>query len=248
MQEWVTKYFTAEYLKKYKEKQNIEQTRQEVDFIVKALDIKRGEQVLDVPCGFGRHTNELLNRGFNAYGVDITPLFIEAAQKQSKKREYNFFVQDMRFLQFNYSKFGLCFAKAFNFFTSFGYYSDIDNEKCIKNIVSILKSGGKFLMHVRNREWLIQHFVKNQWTQYADRTELIERDFNFKTSRMNTNLTFCYDGKTDVVQQSIRFYTLAEIVSMFKRNNLNVCSVYGGIEFEDYTKDSEWMIVVGEKR
>jgi len=246
MSNWIPKYFGLEYLVKYKEKQSKEQTQREVDFLIKALDIQKQDWVLDIPSGYGRHTNELLDRGIRTVGVDISKLFIEEAKKYSPDRQGMFFVGDMRNIKLKDISLEP-FDYIFNFFTSFGYYDDVVNELIIHNISNMLKAGGKFLLDVGNREWLIQHFIERQWDDYSDRIEAIDRSFDLKTSRMNTKIIYCYGDKRKIVNQSIRFYTLTEIIGIFSRHGLKVIQTYGNIDFGDYTKDSKRMIVIGEK-
>ena len=52
-------------------------TKQEVDFIINELNLQEGQKILDIPCGFGRHSIELSKRGFKVTGIDISPTFIK---------------------------------------------------------------------------------------------------------------------------------------------------------------------------
>ncbi len=54
-------------------------TRQEVDFLVDALQLNPGARVLDVGCGPGRHAVELAQRGFLVHGIDISQTFVDLA-------------------------------------------------------------------------------------------------------------------------------------------------------------------------
>lgn len=55
-------------------------TENEVDFLVRALDLQPGERVLDVGCGPGRHAHALGRRGFDVLGVDISQRFVDVAR------------------------------------------------------------------------------------------------------------------------------------------------------------------------
>jgi cyclopropane fatty-acyl-phospholipid synthase-like methyltransferase len=47
-------------------------TPTEVDFLVKALGLKSGAEVLDVACGTGRHAIELAKLGIEVTGIDFS--------------------------------------------------------------------------------------------------------------------------------------------------------------------------------
>ena len=49
-----------------------ENTENEVNFIIKTLRLTGTEKILDLACGFGRHSLALAHRGFSVVGVDIT--------------------------------------------------------------------------------------------------------------------------------------------------------------------------------
>ena len=58
-------------------------TRQEIDFLMDALQLQPGQRVLDVGCGPGRHAHELARRGLIVHGIDISDRFIELAAKDA---------------------------------------------------------------------------------------------------------------------------------------------------------------------
>lgn len=58
-------------------------TRQEIDHIVSALNLKPGDRVLDVGCGPGRHAIELASRGISCHGIDISQTFIDIATSKA---------------------------------------------------------------------------------------------------------------------------------------------------------------------
>lgn len=50
----------------------VEDTARQVDFLEEKLNLKKGEKILDLACGFGRHALELARRGYDVTGVDIS--------------------------------------------------------------------------------------------------------------------------------------------------------------------------------
>ncbi len=53
-----------------------EYTDAEIKFIKEIVSLAEGSNVLDVPCGFGRHTIALAKEGFNVTGIDIAEEYI----------------------------------------------------------------------------------------------------------------------------------------------------------------------------
>ena len=66
-----------------------EKTKSQVNFIIDLLKLNGNEKILDLACGFGRHSLEIARRGFSVVGVDITKEFIDDAAKNSKKESLN---------------------------------------------------------------------------------------------------------------------------------------------------------------
>lgn len=79
--DWYRKVWTLDI-----QKQSwVEDTGRQVDFIIRKLGLRGGERVLDLACGFGRHSLELARRGFAVTGVDITPSYIRFAEEVAQK-------------------------------------------------------------------------------------------------------------------------------------------------------------------
>lgn len=69
------------YARKAKDYANLPMTQEQAD----ALDmfsaaLKPGAHILDLGCGPGLHTLELIKRGFTARAIDATPEFVETAR------------------------------------------------------------------------------------------------------------------------------------------------------------------------
>ena len=62
-----------------------ERTAQEIDFIEEYLTVSPGACILDVGCGFGRHSIELARRDFDVTGIDPSAAMIAVAQERSRE-------------------------------------------------------------------------------------------------------------------------------------------------------------------
>lgn len=59
-------------------------SEQEVDFLIKALNLKPGMKLLDVGCGPGRHSILFAKAGINVLGIDISQEFIDIASNEDR--------------------------------------------------------------------------------------------------------------------------------------------------------------------
>lgn len=55
-------------------------------FSNQSVAVKGTEKILDLACGFGRHSLEFARRGYEVTGIDITPAYIDYANEQAKKK------------------------------------------------------------------------------------------------------------------------------------------------------------------
>lgn len=62
-----------------------EETVKQVDFLIKTLHLQGNEKILDLACGFGRHSLEFARRGYTVVGVDITKVYVEDAQQVAQR-------------------------------------------------------------------------------------------------------------------------------------------------------------------
>jgi cyclopropane fatty-acyl-phospholipid synthase-like methyltransferase len=88
---------------KYLEEGYTQGTVQEVDYLIKTLELKPGARILDVGCGPGRHCLEFAKRGFDMVGVDISDGHIDVAKRLASEQhlEIEFVLSDARAMNFN---------------------------------------------------------------------------------------------------------------------------------------------------
>ena len=64
-------------------KKRIEMSDSAAEKISFLLDIKSGASILDMACGFGRHSLALSQKGYSVTGVDLNPSFVSEARKKA---------------------------------------------------------------------------------------------------------------------------------------------------------------------
>lgn len=124
-----------------------ERTPEEVEQIVELLELQPGTEILDCPCGHGRISNALAERGYRITGLDGTELFLARARADASTRgvEVEYVDGDMRELPWRGR-----FDGVVNWFTSFGYFSDEENKAVLSGFRDALKPGGRLVLETQN--------------------------------------------------------------------------------------------------
>ena len=147
--------------------------------IRKLLRLRRGQRVLDVPCGRGRISFQLGAMGMEVVGVDANRQFVKSARERFRRQELrgSMIVDDMRRIDFCAE-----FHGAFNWFGSFGYFSDMENAEFLQSLVRAIRPGGRLLVEQGNRERMLRSFlsriedasgvrITNRWDARTQRIE-----------------------------------------------------------------------------
>jgi len=245
--DWPITFFDEDYLKIYRPQLTAERNRKETEFIAGALDLPHGATVLDLACGLGRHAIGMAKLGYQVTGVDFNPRYLEQAAAEAEKAgvEVRWMVGDMRSLHMEE-----VFDGAYSYFTSFGYFSDAENERVIANIVRSLRHSGRFLLDMANRDWILTHPQQRSWTRQEDGGLLMEEaTLDLSSSRVVSRLMLIQpQGGAQVTKEfNLRLYTCAELTAMFARHELIVKQVWGGPDRSDYSSESRRLVLLAER-
>lgn len=247
--EWMDNFFGDQYLNTHLPMLTEEVNHQEVNFIENILNLPINSTILDLPCGYGRHSNLLAKRGYKVTGIDYKDAFIQLAKKSSVEldvsKNVNYILEDMRVINFEQE-----FDAVINLFTSFGYFDEADNFKSLQNMSKALKKGGKLVIDCLNREWAIKETLRNKqvWLLYPNNQVFMAmNNFDIMTSRWISDQIIVNKGKANKVMQSVRLYSYTEFKFLFNQVGLKIVEVYGDNEKSEYTVDSSSMIIMAEK-
>jgi SAM-dependent methyltransferase len=161
----------------------VEQTKSQVDFLWDILQLDGTQRVLDLACGFGRHSLELASRGCKVVGVDITPAYCAEAQKQAQEKgiKAEFICADLRDLRFR-DEFDVVLNLADG---AIGYLEDdAENLKIFDLISSSLKPGGIHVMDLCNGGYAAKHFPRRNWVFGSQSLSLADFEWDQRRSLM----------------------------------------------------------------
>ena len=222
----------------------VEDTRRQVDFLVEKLQLRGDEKILDLACGFGRHSLELARRGFSVTGVDITPSYIEFAREEAKREgvQADFLCRHIREIQF---------ADAFDVVLSMadgaiGYLeNDAENLKIFTVVSKALKPGGKYFMDIMNGSYADQHFPCRRWDAGKKCLTLSAFEWDRETHVLLYGQPLT---RPDIDEGNpIRLYTLAEITAILASHGMDVFSVYADFDGTVSSDQHIQLLICAEK-
>lgn len=244
--QWYSKVFTLDVV----EMLWTDSTMKEVDWILETLNLSKGEKILDLACGFGRHAIELARRGFQVVGVDLSKELIDYAKDKTKQLDLpvGFICEDLRNLSFD-NEFDVVLSL---FDGAIGYFeTEEENLKTFKVIAGALKIHGKHLLNIPNAEYARKYFPKRTWSAGSKSIELLEFDWNKKTKFMFATTYPIRYG--DIFQELIpihgrqRIYDIDELQSIFTSLNMKILQTHGDFRQEALSEDDMYMCVLSTK-
>lgn len=181
--DWFAQSFDDHYARIYEYKDDT--ALAEVSQMLRYLHLRRKplgspQRILDLACGWGRHTVPLALRGFNVTGVDFSDVMLRLAERRASEsglqvrwldakgtprhdgppaahadgpstKTLTLLQADMRSLPFRED-----FDVVIDVFTSFGYFRDPDdNDAVLDAVYAALSPGGKFLLDIDNPQVFI---------------------------------------------------------------------------------------------
>lgn len=204
-----------------------QKARQEIKFLIKALNLGTNQSILDVPCGTGRHTLALAQKGYSVVGLDINDFCLKQARKHCKNRK-NVQIKKGNMLHLAWAK-GK-FDVLFNLFSSFGFFKEEqENKQVLKSFVQAVKPGGKIVIQTINREYVLKRFIPFQWKEDSAFHVITKREWDLKTKCVETQEAFlCKKSKTfEKYFYRVRLYSISEMKTLLKKSGLKNIRVFG---------------------
>lgn len=238
---WQTDFFQGPALEFWRRAMTPEQTRTQADFLEKALDAPPNAQLLDVPCGNGRHAVELARRGYSLTGVDSSEEFI--AEARQNNLPIRWILGDMRDLPWTQEFHGVyCCGN------SFGYLDFADARKFLASVARTLQPRGRFVMDTgMAAESILPALGKGRWHRMGDMIVLSENQYHPKESRLDIDYTFIQQGKVETHPSASYCFTSGEICRMHDEAGLEVLDLLGWYDGQPYQLGTGGLMVISRK-
>ena len=233
--DWFTDWFnTSYYHTLYKDRNDIDAQlfiRNIIDF----LKIPLTSNLLDLPCGKGRHSIYLNSLGYKVTGADLSQNSIKAA-KIHENSTLDFKLKDMR------KPFELKYDAVFNLFTSFGYFeNDKDDILVLENIKKGLNKNGLIILDFLNVVTVKNNLVKKELKTVDNITFNIQREI--KNGFILKHISLYDKGIKHAFLERVKYIDLKKFETYFSEAGLRIHQVFGDYHLSKFNHNTSKRLI-----
>ncbi len=240
---WYVAAFREEYTRVYAHR-DLPSARREIAHV---LALGAGGRVLDLCCGFGRHSLALRERGVEVVGLDLSAELLTRAADlpEAGLLAGRLLRADARALPFAAGS----FDSILNLFSSFGYFGAEGDARVAAEMGRVLRSGGVALLDLMNPPRVRAELVAESRSE-RDGTVLVERRRLRDGGRevvKEVSLTLP-DGERRSWCEEVRLYELDELLALMEPRGFALVGARGDFAGAPHDAASERQIVLLRRR
>ncbi len=244
---WWRTYFDDVFFRLHRDLFPEEESREEISAIRELLALPADAAILDVPCGWGRHTLLLEEAGHRSVGADISLPLLErgAAGARNAGLPVRFVASDMRELPFRDG----CFDAVMNVFTSLGLFlSDAQDLRALREAARVLRPDGTFLLESMHRDDVIADYAERDAWTLPDGTQVrVRRRFDPVSGISRERLRWRSGDETGEKAHELRLRSATEIHRLLREAGYRRIEYFGDWDGSRMERTSPRLIAVARK-
>jgi SAM-dependent methyltransferase len=243
---WWASYFDEQYLLEFEPLFQEQINRAEVARLIELLELPSGSQILDCPCGQGRHAHLLAEAGYNVTGLDYSAPLLRIAKARGTGKLLRYRRGDMRALPAEWSG---RFDAVLNLFTSFGFFDDpADDARVIGEFARVLAPGGRLVWYGGSRDGVVAKWVGRDAWRTTNGTA-VSHDRSFDPVSGEITIRTSWKGPDGAGQRlhRIRLYTATRLAELCTAAGLVVDAAYDGLHDRPLRRTSPEMMLVAHR-
>lgn len=240
--DWFKYWFNSHHYLLLYQNRNEEEAYQFFNLIKQNIPLQKEWKIIDFCCGYGRLSKIFAKEGYQITGIDLSEFFINRAKEIFEQENLvgDFRICDVRSFNEN-EKYHL----GINFFTSFGYFSDVENELALKNFCSSILKNGWIVIDYFNPEFVVKNLVEEEKFDFDGIEVLIER--NIENKRVNKIISIKNEKTEERYIESVRIYNLNDFEKMLMQNGFTIKKVFGDYSGNEFNHLNPRMIFFAQK-
>ena len=223
-----------------------ELTTKEADFIVQYFNLKTGDPVLDLMCGYGRHSVALARKGMYMTAVDNLSDYIDEIKVTTKSESLPVRAIKSDILEYQpegFFELAICMGNSLNFLNK------EDTLKLLSTIHASLKEGGSILINTWSlAEIAIKQFAPKSWSIINDLKYLSDSRYLFHPTRIETETTIIADGKVTETKTSVDYiFSVAEMETILNQAGFTLREIFSIPGRKKFTLGDPRAYIVADK-
>ena len=227
---WFESWFDSPYYEEIYDHRTLSEAQAFIERLTQHLALPSTAQILDLGCGWGRHTRSFAELGYHTTGLDLSPRLIAKARENfirtgdSVSERMTFRIGDMRDFQLNTR-----FDAIVNLFTSFGYFDDADQDiSVLRNANRHLKDDGFLVLDYFNKEAVLLKLNESEYRHGPKFHTKISRTFENGHLFKSIEIIHPDSGQgNEIFTEKVRCYEPEELREMLNRSGFEVHHHWG---------------------
>ena len=241
MSQWWKDFFDADYLRIWGEFIPPETTASEVEGLWQLLSLHDGSRVLDAPCGYGRLSQPLAERGCLVVGVDQSETLLQYAESQRSHLPLDRLRYVRHDLRQPLPENG--FDAAINVFSSLGYGAEEDDLAIVRNLRDAVRPGGVVLIETMHRDLTVANLLRNPPALRLEDGTLVVQQPRFDPIAGRVDARWYWSGPRGSGSKTATFraYSATELVALVEKAGLRFHSAHRGCSPEQFSGEGPEM-------
>ena len=242
--DWTHEYFDDTYRRLFLDTVDPARAKQQVQQLLRLCTLLPGAVVLDVACGLGRHSIEFARLGFRVTGVDMNAEYIAVCRERTAQLglKAEFQTVDSRVMKLDVRA-----DLTISLWSSFGYYGEVGDRQILERVAEHTRRGGRVVLDVENRDYIVKHFVPEEWHEHEQELVFEKRRFDATDGTVSTRRVVLSGGVRREYHRVLRMYTVTELTALLEAAGLQPQRWCGDYDGSRFGLESKRMIAIAER-
>lgn len=224
-----------------------------VAWMIKELNLKPDDFILDLGCGPGLYSSRLAQYGLKVTGVDYSRSSIAYAQDFAQKNDLEIDYRYQNYLELEDEN---CFDAVLLIYGDFCPLSPQQRSQLLSNVHRALKPGGHFVLDVTTRQHRQKYGNQNKWYMVESGFWkpgphlVLEEGYDYPEQSIFLDQVIVIEenGKISVYRNWFQDYTSESIIQELNDGGFTIESIWGNLTGAPYKENTEWIGLIAQKK
>jgi ubiquinone/menaquinone biosynthesis C-methylase UbiE len=236
--------FDETYLRTYAHHADEERDREQALAAAALAEVEPGAELLDCPCGFGRHALPLALAGYRVTALDRSESQLAEAERRRGDATWPTFVRgDYRELPFADAS----FDGVLTLFSSLGYLERDEDVGVMRELRRVLRPGGALIIETAHRDGFARYATnRSRWERLPDGSLYLEESTpDWAAGTIDTyRLVVTPEGERIERPYLLRVYSAKEWVEMLREAGFTDVSALGAWDGVTAITPDAWRLIL----